>query len=102
MRTSAVAAGVFAFAATLTPTPNLAQQPTPDTKDFCIFRNELYSFGSIICIGKNRALVCYPPEDRFDSNHAHWRLFPQDLKLKPWSDIELGDGTCGGIAGPAP
>src|SRR5262249_55636367 len=36
-----------------------AQVPTqPGSEDFCVFRNELYSFGAIICIGKNRALRC--------------------------------------------
>jgi hypothetical protein len=102
MRTSAVTAGVFAFVATLTPTQNLAQEAhTLNIKDFCFFRNEVYSFGSIICIAKDRALACYPPQDGFESNHAHWRLLKHDLEPKPWGNFTLGD-TCPGIAGPAP
>jgi hypothetical protein len=103
MRTSAVAAGVFAFVATLTPTPNLAQEPpTPNIRDFCVFRNEVYSFGSIICIGKDRALVCSPPNDAINGNHAYWRFLKNDLAPTPWGDFPLGNGTCGGIAGPTP
>jgi hypothetical protein len=59
-----------------------ASAPTPGTQDYCVFRNELYSFGATICVGKNRALRCDGPDpagptQRFRT--AHWVfLQPED------------------------
>ena len=81
-----------------------AQLPTqPGSEDFCVFRNELYSFGAIICIGKNRALRCDGPQlpgpaQTFKT--AHWTLLQPDNKNMPYSEATLGEAC--NIGGPLP
>jgi len=77
-----------------TSTAVLAQTAEPDTQNLCVFRNELYSFGTFICIGKDRALRCdgaahthTPPID-----NAHWVLVGPDAP-NPYSDDKL-DKAC--------
>ena len=69
----------------------LAQALPPNTQDYrtqdyCYFRSELYSFGAIICIGKNRGLRCDGPDPpnasaltpNAPARTSHWTLLQSD------------------------
>jgi Protein of unknown function (DUF1496) len=87
-----------------TSTAVFAEGPTPETQNYCVFNNQLYSFGAIICIGKNRALRCDGPEPPGPSQKfrtAHWGLLQPDYKDTPYSEATLGD-ACSGVPSASP
>jgi hypothetical protein len=96
--TASVAVRAFTMLAIVWPTLVYAQPaPTPPTGDYCVFRNELYSFGAFICIGKNHALRCDGPgrAASVDYRTAHWNLMNQDSMNSGYSDIKLGEACSG-------
>ena len=45
----------------LTPSPSLAQTPDTskfDSSKFCIYQDQIYSRGSVICVAKGFSIVC--------------------------------------------
>jgi hypothetical protein len=68
---------------------------TSDSLDRCLFRTELYSFGAIICIGKNRALRCDGPDQRFRT--AHWTLLKPESTDIPYSDATLEEACAASL-----
>jgi len=80
-----------------------AQVPTqPGSEDFCVFRNELYSFGAIICIGKNRALRCDGPQlpgPALTFKTPRWTLLQPDNMNLPYSEAILSEAC--NIGGPS-
>ena len=62
-----------------------------DLGHLCSFRSEVYSFGAIICIGKNRVLRCDGPGPNAGAT-THWTIFDDQSKLSTDDrDVKLGD-----------
>jgi hypothetical protein len=83
------------------PTAVFAQATFP-TQDVCVFHNEAYSFGTFICIGKDRALRYDGPSPSSGGvKNAHWTLVKPD-DPNPYNEAtKLGDAcNVGGPSGP--
>jgi hypothetical protein len=75
-----------------------AQAPTPNTQDYCVFNNSLYSFDAIVCLGKNRALRCDGPAKDGNPRTSHWTLMDPE-STGTATTVKLGDACS--LAGPS-
>lgn len=69
-------------------------QETQATQDFCVYRDQVYSFGSIICIGPSHAIRCdgpEPPSDKRQFRTSHFTLLDSSSSNNPYSDVKIGD-----------